>query len=557
MDPSWKPQTPRTLSFSASSLSASSLSFMEPAKNERPPAQDDIAGSVFLISASGELLKLPIPSTSPRDPLAWSKTTRMTAFACLIFLFSVNGVTIRIPALVQPGLHHEFPDNSLNSAVTFFVAMGYIMAIPTSIAVGRRPVILFSCLIQALTVLWAGIAGNYFQLLAAVVFQSVTAGGILGVTLLIVMDATFIHERPMAFTLVWSAGGFLPAIAFLPFPYIMDPRTQWRPMFYIWSPPVLIAGILALLFIPETYFVRPAVAFDGRVLVQSSSEKVQIYDDWESMPCGPRCPHRNHVHDEEPGKSTWINRLKIRRAPGTSVKGGLATYVQMLLCLTNPLLVWVSLLSAAILSGVIFMDLTLPDYLGSTLPESEGEDISIYLGVAILIGCLLAIPSTGPFITWCTKYFTLRGGGTRHAEYFLPGFALPVITSALSVGLFGLATANKMPPGMFYFAFGLSTFAYVSNNITVILWITEAFPPWAAASLGVQMFVGNMVAFSVGFNLLAWVKADEALLCNIIIVSLVLFLGAFAVPIAFWGKTVRQYITGKWSESEKGAIRPV
>jgi hypothetical protein len=370
-----------------------------------------------------------------------------------------------------------------------------------------------------------------------------------------VMDATFIHERPMSFTIFWGVGGVLPAIAFLPFPFVMDPRTQWRPMFYIWFVPCLVAHILTLLFVPETYFVRPAVAFDGRVLVQSSTEKVEIYDDWESMPCGPHCPH-SHVH-EEPGKSTWFSRIRIRRAPGTSVKGGIATYVQMFLCLTNPLLIWVSLLSAAILSGVIYMGLTLPNHLGETLPHDEGGDISIFLGVATVIGCFVAIPTTGPLITWCTKYFTLRCGGTRHAEFFLPGFVLPVIASSLSVGLFGLAMANNWAPGMYYFAFGLRTFAYVSNNIAVILWITEAFPPWAAASLGVQMFVGNMVAFGVGFNLLAWVKADEAFLSNIIIVTLVLFIGAFAVPIAFWGRTVRQYIHGKWSESQKGAIRPV
>lgn len=369
-----------------------------------------------------------------------------------------------------------------------------------------------------------------------------------------VMDSTFIHERPMAFTIFWGTGGIIPAASFIPFPILMDPRTEWRPMYHICIGPSVLTIILVLLFVPETFFVRPAVAFDGRVLVQSSTEKVQIYDDWESMPCGPLCPH-NHVH-EEPGKSSFISRLKIRRAPGTSFKGGIATYVQMLLCLTNPLLVWVSLLSAAILAGVIYLSVTLPNHLGSTLPLSQGSTISLALGIATILGCATAIPVTGPLITWCVRYFTLRSGGTKHAEFYLPGFVLPVIASALSVGLFGLAVSNNWPPSLYYFAFGLSNFAYVSNNVAVILWITEAFPPWAAASLAVQSFMGQIFAFAVGINLLVWVKPDDALLSNVIIIALVLLLGAFAVPVAFWGKTVRQYIHGKWSESEKGAIRP-
>jgi vacuolar-type H+-ATPase catalytic subunit A/Vma1 len=43
---------------------------------------------------------------------------------------------------------------------------------------------------------------------------------------------------------------------------------------------------------------------------------------------------------------------------------------------------------------------------------------------------------------------------------------------------------------------------------------------------------------------------------TVLISVLIGVLGTLAVPAAFWGKTVRQYIHGRWSDSERTALRP-
>lgn len=65
--------------------------------------------------------------------------------------------------------------------MTFSVAFGFILGIPSSIAIGRRPVMLATSILLSLNVLWAGIAGSYYQLLVSVIFQGVSIGGTLGV----------------------------------------------------------------------------------------------------------------------------------------------------------------------------------------------------------------------------------------------------------------------------------------------------------------------------------------------------------------------------------------
>ncbi|CRK47163.1 hypothetical protein BN1723_007388 [Verticillium longisporum] len=228
----------------------------------------------------------------------------------------------------------------------------------------------------------------------------------------------------------------------------------------------------------------------------------------------------------------------------------------MLLCMCNPLLVWVSLLSATILSGVIFTTLMLEEHFEHNLPRDEVRMSGVYRGAAAIIGSLLAIPASGPLISLSIRYFTLRNGGTRHAEVYLPGFVLPVLSSALCQVLLAMGSSSGSSAVLYYVSYGLCMFSYVSGEVAVVLWIIEAFPPWASASLAVQYFVRDMVAFGIGINLMAWVKKEVNVQSSLVILVLVLVIGALAVPIVFWGKTVRQYIHGKWSESTKGAIRP-
>ncbi|KAM0285350.1 hypothetical protein ACHAQH_001539 [Verticillium albo-atrum] len=470
-------------------------------------------------------------------------------------------VTLNLPTGMQIGLALEFPDDtlkpfgirSLRSAMTFSAGMGYIVAIPISTATGRRPAVLVASATIALMTLWAAMARDFYQLMAATCFQGIAGGATFALAILIIVDATFIHERPYAFAVFWAFGAFFVNCLHMALPFFLKPSVRWRPVYLAWFGGCLAIFILAYSFIPETYFIRPAVALNGRILVQSSTEKVHIYDNWEAVPCGPDCPHN---HDDIPGPSDWAMRRRIERAPGTKWESAWVVYAQMLLCMCNPLLVWVSLLSATILSGVIFNTLMIEEYFEYTLPPDEVRMSGVYRGAAAIIGSVLAIPASGPLIGLSIRYFTLRSGGTRHAEVYLPGFVLPVLSSALSQSLLAMGSSSGGPAVLFYVSYGLCMFSYVSGEVAVVLWIIEAFPPWASASLAVQYFVRDMVAFGIGINLMAWVKKDVNVQSSLVILVLILVIGTFAVPIVFWGKTVRQYIHGRWSESTKGGIRP-
>jgi hypothetical protein len=72
------------------------------------PQSGDLSGSVFLITANGSMLSLPMPSTSPRDPLNWSLNKRVRAFASMIFFTTVGLAEVQGPSLMFAGLSREY-----------------------------------------------------------------------------------------------------------------------------------------------------------------------------------------------------------------------------------------------------------------------------------------------------------------------------------------------------------------------------------------------------------------------------------------------------------------
>lgn len=70
--------------------------------------------------------------------------------------------------------------SSLSSALTLGVGIGYLVNIPLATAIGRRPVVIMSALITAISTLAAALAGTFIELLIALGFQGFAVGGTIG-----------------------------------------------------------------------------------------------------------------------------------------------------------------------------------------------------------------------------------------------------------------------------------------------------------------------------------------------------------------------------------------
>lgn len=277
--------------------------------------------------------------------------------------------------------------------------------------------------------------------------------------LFIIIDLTFIHERPRVLATYWCIGGtfVMAAVAVVPTVTQHYLENNWRGAEWVWLAMAGLSLVASLFFLPETYFVRPAVAYDGKVLIQSAGERVHIYDEGQ-VNCGR--PMNN--------RPRWGARV--------SWDDAWACYPQILLCMINPLHFWMTLLNSLNLTTTTAIVSTFPGLLAAP-PYSQTPFAISMVGLAGAGGALFAWPTCGLLISTCIHGFSRRNRGVRHAEYYLPAFILPIIAGSVGLLLYGIGYERKLASSAFvYVSYALSVFSFMGSSVASTLWVTEAFP---------------------------------------------------------------------------------
>jgi len=52
-----------------------------------------------------------------------------------------------------------------------------------------------------------------------------------------------------------------------------------RLFYYVFSNPAIFSVLFTFFSSPETYYMRPAIAVNGHILIQSATDKIRIYED--------------------------------------------------------------------------------------------------------------------------------------------------------------------------------------------------------------------------------------------------------------------------------------
>ena len=331
----------------------------------------------------------------------------------------------------------------------------------------------------------------------------------------------------------------------------MASTSGWRMFYKISVFPCAAAVLLAFVFFPETYFQRPAVAFDGRVLVQSATEKVHVYEGWEDVPGGKPLP-------EMPDRSRFVTILKMLK-PWAWQRGGWkamkACYVQIAYCILNPLVLWVTILNAVSLGAMVCVGATYANILEAQPYSLDIHTIAL-INFGAAAGAFLAWPASGLMISGICRRLTVRNGGVRDAEQYLSAFVLPVLVGTASLALYGLAVERYWSWKWIMLFWGLNEFSCITLFTATTLWVTEAFPRWAAAALVIVGCGSYVPSFGLSYLILPWIKSQGLARAYIELGVIVFAVGCLGIPIAFFGKSFRQCVNCRWAMNEGGSLRP-
>lgn len=136
------------------------------------------ASSTGILEARGKINLSPLPSTSPRDPLNWSRVRKELFFLVIIFESCLNGVLgpVLVPAfgIIQSSLDISLTKVSLLNG-SLIMGLGFSSYVYPGLAtvVGKRPVFLLASVILVTSSCWGGGAKSYGSLLGARTLQGI------------------------------------------------------------------------------------------------------------------------------------------------------------------------------------------------------------------------------------------------------------------------------------------------------------------------------------------------------------------------------------------------
>jgi hypothetical protein len=148
----------------------------------------------------GAIILDPQPEDSDNDPLNWPKWRRDMALLSIGLYCMVGGGMTPILAAGFTNVAATYKVTTAQVALTTGLYMmglgiGFVIASPTAILWGKRPVYLFSVIIFILSAVWCALSPSYTSLVVARIFQGISVSPVECLPSATVAEIFFLHER--------------------------------------------------------------------------------------------------------------------------------------------------------------------------------------------------------------------------------------------------------------------------------------------------------------------------------------------------------------------------
>ncbi|KAF2734535.1 serine/threonine kinase 16 [Polyplosphaeria fusca] len=492
-----------------------------------------------------DIVLVPQPSESPRDPLNWPQWKK----ELLLIIISVDTAVVGAwgpmisPGFAEMAKQFNMSYNSLNGGLgwaIFAIGISCFITNGLSVKYGRRPVMIGGNLFLFISSVWAYNANSYKSLLASRIFGAIGMSPFEVLTTAIIADIYYVHERGLRLA-IWGlclsvgvGGGSCIS------GYIIQ-NLGWNWTYGICACFYGVFIILIFFWVPETTYRRdPAYNLD-----LGTKDHAEEFLDAQKTIVGeePKDTVTKHEHvrigpiytgaDEKP--YTFWEQLKPVRGV-ESEENLLAIIFRPFGMLLFPQVFYgfltygMSTSWLVVLGGVMAQLFTAPPYNFSV--SAVG-----LVSISPLVASLLSVIA-GPLNDYTVKQLARWNKGIYEPEFRL---ALNVLTLILGViGFFGFGGTlqNKDPWAGPVILYGIIYFAMSFLNIGIFGYITECHrnkAPEAFAALNLR----NIYSFGMNYFISSWISSMGPLQVFSTIGGLHIFILLLTVPMWIFGKRCR------------------
>ncbi|TVY33666.1 putative MFS-type transporter [Lachnellula subtilissima] len=264
----------------------------------------------------GAIILDPQPDESNNDPLNWPKWRRDCSLLSLGLYCMVGGGMTPVLAAgftnVASTYNVTVPKVALTTGLYMMgLGVGSVIASPTAILFGKRPVYLASAILFVATSVWCAASPSYNSLLVARIIQGMSVSPVECLPSATIAEIFFSSRACLSYWYIYSTTSRCAAII---------QSLSWRWVFWIVSIVVGFVGVLLFFFLPESFWdrtPRPKSRKSSRNASRNASRVSLFSNKWHSH-AGPDMKGSNQIDgttdDGRAGKLA-IKNLPILELP--------------------------------------------------------------------------------------------------------------------------------------------------------------------------------------------------------------------------------------------------
>ena len=493
-------------------------------------AHDKEAATETTLIRGNEIVLIPQPTNDPYDPLNMPEWRKWATLAVL-GLFSIFSVLLSSGMGAFVGLmFKEYHGNprvpDLLVYPTLFMGLGNVIGIPASIAIGRRPVLIFSSLLLAFTSMGCALSQSFNAHFIVRAFMALAAGQSEALCPMIVQEINFLHVRGNRMA-VFSGMQMIGFSVMMIATGHITTNLGWRWWYGIVAIVSIVVAILCVLLVPESRYQRT----ESMVPSEDLNTKVPIFYTDKRKPVLDTATY---------GEYTYSSTLRVFVGPTRFAEAARCLYSAVRVML-YPNIFWLMLMNSLSLSAYIVMTTEFASTLGAP-PYNFSFDAIGYVLAAQLITALFFVPLQGLGGDWLVKKLAKRNGGQTRPEHRLIPLIMPVGLAVACCIIFGRTLADPyhwhwtgiaIPMNAIYFTFT----AVILSSYTYSI---DAYPERAGAILLLFCSSRGIVSFGVSLSTVDFLeKAGPRGALNVLAI-LFGVVSAFGIPFYFFGPAIRR-----------------
>ncbi|RKL08439.1 hypothetical protein BFJ71_g1726 [Fusarium oxysporum] len=518
-----------------------------------PPGTVRLEDPDAVASREGIILQ-PRPTEDPNDPLNWPNWRKYINFGLVSFYVLMVSEFINSAGPTWGPMQKElgFSDEALTASYAIgcaCLAIGAVMLVPFALKFGRRPLYLFSSLVQIGVGIWSAKIQNVPDLLLVNAINNIFGALAEVIVQMTIADVFFIHQRGTLNSIyIWfwqisvSLGPFIAG-------YITTGQ-GWR---WVWWWNAILFGaffILVCFCYEETKYCTEGSLAPAQPDVEDDSKSAADRP-WPASVAveegSQHNPYAVRVNYNIPKKTYW-QRLALTTTSSSS--GGLRTllghmYQPIILLTTVPAVAYtalaygISVATSDVMSTTLSLYMTKPPY---TFAPNEIGLMNLSKLVGSTIGTLIVGPVSDTLILWLAR----RNDGIYEPETRLWSLVpfLPFIPAGAL--LFGLGLQNGLPWPIIAVALAFFKLGMAPVNSITITYLTDSYQDVIGDALVGVTIVRNAFSTAFIFALDPWIHSvgiQWVLITIVLITTVILSLTGVLIK---YGKPFRAHTAERY-----------